>query len=187
MKFIHICIVIIILSCGESENKTYTATTLDSLTPPDTGLTEGKKMSILLDESKNKYKSTKVITQDIMKDILLDTAGNSRAPVKVMISRLVRKEYSNYKDISLTYKNVSGKKITAIRFKWYGEDAFGNPADMGGSFAEGFGGGFDDEGLGIGRSKTGEWGILSNRGKKIIAAWPTEVVFADGSKWELNQ
>jgi hypothetical protein len=117
---------------------------------------------------------------------LLDTAGLYLAPVKVLSSRLVQREYSSYKDIRLTYKNVSGKRISAIRFRWYGKTAFNDPADMGNSFQEGFGGGFDDDPLGIGKSTTSEWSILSKNAKKVVLAWPTEVAFEDGTKWELK-
>jgi len=87
----------------------------------------------------------------------------------------------------LTYKNVSGKKIEAIRFRWYGEDAFGDPADMGGLFNDGTGGGFDDDPLRPGQTRTSSWDILSSRGKKVKKAWAYEVAFSDGTKWELNK
>lgn len=48
-----------------------------------------------------------------------DTIGISKAPVRVLKSQIVRKEYSTYKDIRLTYKNFSDKKVVAIRFLWY--------------------------------------------------------------------
>ncbi|HET9430456.1 MAG TPA: hypothetical protein VFO70_04730, partial [Chitinophagaceae bacterium] len=95
---------------------------------------------------------------------MYDTAGLYLAPVKVLSAKFVTKEYSNYKDISLSYKNVSGKKIEAIRFRWYGENSFNEPADMGG-ILEGWGGGFDDDGLKPGAKGYGTWGILSKDGK----------------------
>ena len=115
-----------------------------------------------------------------------DTAGLYLAPVKVISAKFVEKEYSNYKDVSLSYKNVSGKKITAIRFKWYGVNSFDEPADMGG-LKEGWGGGFDDDGIRVGGTGYGTWNILSRDGNKILIAYPYEVAFADGTKWVLNQ
>lgn len=127
------------------------------------------------------------MTKRYIRDALLDTTGISAAPVRVLSARLVTQEYSNYKDIRLTWKNVSTKKIAAVRFKWYGTNAFGEPADMGTSLYEGFGSGFSDDPLSPGRTDSGEWSIMSRDGKKVVAAWPYEVAFEDGTKWELRK
>lgn len=127
------------------------------------------------------------LVKQTMKNAMFDTVGLSLAPVKVLKSWFTQESYSSYKDIALTYKNVSAKKITAIRFRWYGETAFGDPADMGTSLQEGFGGGFMDDIVSPGRTRTSEWSILSRNGKKVILAWPTEVMFADGTKWEIGK
>ncbi len=119
--------------------------------------------------------------------ILRDTLSLEDAPVKVISARPVEKEYSNYKDIRLSYKNVSGKNITAIRFRWYGINAFNEPADMGTSLIEGLGSGFTDDLLRAGRTTSGQWGILSGNLKKVIKAWPYEVAFEDGTKWALTK
>ena len=89
-------------------------------------------------------------------------------------------------DIRLTYKNVSDKNISAIRFKWYGENSFGEPADMGNYNHDGFGAGYDDEGLRKGRTVTNQWSILSRDARKVVDVWPYEVVFADGSRWKTS-
>ncbi len=115
-----------------------------------------------------------------------DTGGLYLAPIKVVSAKFVEKEYSNYKDVSLRYKNVSNKVVSAIKFKWYGENAFSEPADMSG-LREGWGGGFTDDALRPGKSDYGEWSVLSRDGKKILIAYPYEVVFKDGTKWELQQ
>ncbi len=115
-----------------------------------------------------------------------DTAGLYLSPIKVISARFVEKEYSNYKDVSLRYKNVSNKKVSAIRFKWYGENAFNEPADLGSLYRNGWGGGFDDEGLSVGRTTSSVWNVLSKDGRKILIAYPYEVAFADGTKWELK-
>ena len=115
-----------------------------------------------------------------------DTGGLYLAPIKVLSAKFVTKEYSNYKDIALRFKNVSGKVVAAIRFKWYGENAFNEPADMGG-LREGWGSGFIDDELRPGASDYAEWGILSRDGKKVLIAYPYEVAFKDGTKWELSQ
>jgi hypothetical protein len=117
-------------------------------------------------------------------NVYWDTVGVSQAPVKVTNVRLVKREYSNYRDIELTYKNVCAKKIDAIKFAWYGETAFGDPADMGNSLNEGFGGGYTDRSLSPGKVSSGQWSILSGNAKKNLKAWPTEIAFNDGTKWK---
>ena len=114
------------------------------------------------------------------------TTRAPQTPIKVLSARFVGREYSNYKDITLRYKNVSNRRVSAIRFKWYGENAFNEPADVGGVFNNGWGGGFDDEGLGVGNTTSSNWSILSKDGKKILIAYPYEVAFTDGTKWELK-
>jgi hypothetical protein len=115
-----------------------------------------------------------------------DTAGLYLSPIKVLSARFVEKEYSNYKDITLRYKNISKKRVSAIRFKWYGENAFNEPADVGGLYRNGWGSGFDDEGLSTGRTTSSTWNVLSKDGRKILIAYPYEVAFSDGTKWKLK-
>lgn len=131
--------------------------------------------------------TTKAMTDSIDKKALFDTAGLYMAPVKVLSSKIVSSASGQYRNVQLSYKNLTKKAISAIRFKWYGLDAFGEPADMGSSFAAGFGGGYTDEGLAAGDEESGTWDILSRNAKKITFAWAYEVVFEDGSKWELGK
>jgi hypothetical protein len=130
------------------------------------------------------------IVEDIRKkandNVFGDTVGLSKSPIKILSYKIVESEGGNYRNIRLSYKNISDKKITAIKFRWKGVDAFGEPADLGNSFAEGYGGGFTDEILRPGKSESGTWEILSRNAKKVTLAWPVEVVFEDGSKWKLN-
>ncbi|MFI5221211.1 MAG: hypothetical protein ACHQK8_02715 [Bacteroidia bacterium] len=114
-----------------------------------------------------------------------DSSGMENSPVKVLSAKMIQPENSNFKSIKLIYKNVSNKTISAIKFEWYGENAFGEPADMGSS--HGKGGGFTDETMKPNSTKSGVWEILNRDGKKVILARAHEVVFADGSKWHLNK
>jgi len=173
IKIIFICYSCFIASC-DTKPRTLSAIASDSIISRQDSL-----------RIREEVDST---TQSIIKDALFDTAGLSTSPVKVVNTRLVKREYSNYKDISITYKNVSGKDISAIRFKWYGLNAFDEPADMGiGSVIDkGFGSGFTDDELRSGKTSSGEWEILSQDAKKVVLAWPYEVVFTDGSKWKTS-
>lgn len=127
------------------------------------------------------------ILKDIRKGTLTKVAENvsKEDPVQVIKASLFKEEYSSSKSIRLTYKNISGKKIEAIRFYWTGVNAFGEAAEMG-SAIEGIGGGYTDDALGVGKSRTSEWSIYSSDGKKVTKAWAKEVVFADGTKWQLK-
>jgi hypothetical protein len=120
-----------------------------------------------------------------IKNIYIDTAGSYQSPVKIIKAWFTKREYSSYKDVAVTYKNTSGKKIEALRINWYGENAFNEPADMM-SAVDGVSGGYSDEPLKAGQTRTSEWNVMSRDGKKILRAWVTEVVFSDGTKWELR-
>ena len=174
MKYIHLFLIILFCSCN-NENKTTTAE-----------ITQAERDSFTM---KNYGKKSEEVVKDMVKESLkkglMDTAGLYKAPVRVLSSKLVTKEYSDYRDISLTFKNISGKTIEGIKFKWYGETAFKEPADMGGVI-DGFGSGFTDKTMRPNKSLTMTWGISSGNAKKVILAWPFEVVFSDGSKWILN-
>ncbi|MBS1773147.1 MAG: hypothetical protein JST82_09805 [Bacteroidetes bacterium] len=130
--------------------------------------------------------NVKTIKERTQGALLYDTTGLYAAPVKVLNARFTHKDYSTYKDVTLTFKNVSGKKISAIRFRWYGINAFNEAADMTGMI-DGWGGGFDDDALRIGETRTATWDALSRDGKKIQIAFPYEVAFDDGTNWKLKE
>jgi hypothetical protein len=138
------------------------------------------------EDSANGYSNSDYAIDSIEKNSLVgDTTNLISSPIKIISSRPVTKEYSSYKDIAITYKNVSNKKIEAIRFKWYGINSFSEPADMGAS--KGLGGGFIDRPLGPGKTTTSQWSILSKDLKRVIKAWPYEVVFEDGTTWAASK
>ena len=114
-----------------------------------------------------------------------DTTGMHACPVKIISYKLVGMEYSNRKNIYIKYKNTDSKNIEGIRFSWTGVDVFGKKAYMGSSF-NGVGGGFADELLKSGKTKSGTWNIYSNNAKKITSIKITEIAFSDGSKWILK-
>lgn len=137
---------------------------------------------VLADSLASIYASQYKINGSTGKESFMDTTGIYLAPVKVTRAVFFREEYSSFYSVRLNYKNVSGKDIQAIRFEWYGENAFSEPADMG-SGSDGHGRGFSDDLLRSGSSTSGAWSILSRDGKKIIGARAYEVAFADGTKW----
>ena len=147
-------------------------------------LTPAEELKIKIEAKEN----VDSIIKESTRKVLFDTANISSSPIKVLSAKLYSEEYSNYKDISLRVQNVSTKKIEAARFSWYGENAFGEPADMGRvtimSGSEGFGGGFSESIINPNKITTLDWDINSRDAKKVIKAWATEVVFSDGTKWK---
>ncbi len=122
-----------------------------------------------------------------LKTVLFDTVGLYKSPVKILKAKAVAIEYSNTKNVYLLYKNVSKKAIQGIRFRWYGLNAFGEPAEFSNYIVPGFGGGFSDDMLRPGKTDDGTWDVYSKDAKKIVLAWPYEVSFADGSSWKLKR
>lgn len=123
-------------------------------------------------------------TETHLTGILTDTSGVWQAPIKILKARATQKEYSNYRDVFLSYKNISNKRIKAIRFQWYGLNAFGEPADMG--VMRGLGGGYSDDRMSPGQIQNGTWSVLSRDLDSVTLAWPTEVVYTDNTKWKLT-
>jgi len=153
--------------------------------------TELQKKAELDSFSKAKYGESsdahvKRMINEGMKKALIDTIGLYKAPVKILSAKIVKQEYSTYRNVYLRYKNVSGKTISAIKFNWYGVNAFNEPADLGNPVAEGFGAGFTDDVLKPGRTQGSTWDVLSRDAKKLQLAWPIEVSFSDGSNWKLK-
>lgn len=126
-----------------------------------------------------------VVESSITHKLAFDTAGLFNAPIKIITATPYKEDYSNFKSVHLEFKNISTKTIEGIRFRWYGVNAFGEDADMGG-VQPGIGGGFTDNQLKPGKSAVGNWNVLSRDLKKLVIAYPTEVAFSDGTKWKLN-
>ena len=110
-----------------------------------------------------------------------DTTGIYKSPIKIVSAKYIKYNYSDLRSVQLIYKNVSSKIVEAIRFEWYGENAFGEIAE------NGHGSGVSDEIIEPNQTRTGVWKTRSKDGKNIILAKPVEAVFSDGSKWKLNE
>lgn len=118
---------------------------------------------------------------------LLDTFGVYKSPIKVLTTKVFTEEYANYKSIKLSWKNVSTKTVTAVRFKWYVQNPFSEPAKMLGSTVNGLGGGYSADRILPNKIDHGVWSAISPDASKVVLAWTYEVVFADGSKWKLSE
>jgi hypothetical protein len=137
-----------------------------------------KKEELTFEEQLEVKKITDSYLQEARDNIGMDTSGQSNSPIKILKFRLVpHSEYSNYKDIELTYKNVSKKKIEGVKFSWYCKNVFGEVAENGQSW------GVTDEPILPNETTKSQWQMNSKDAKKIKNVIVTEVVFQDDSKW----
>lgn len=120
--------------------------------------------------------------KDRLKELALDTVGMANSPIQIVQSEIKENYLTQNKDIILLIKNVSGKKVLACRVKWYAENAFGEPVDMGNG-NEGLGAGQTETALDPGEQKQLSWPLENPAARHVIAAWAYEVVFSDGRKW----
>ncbi|MFH6988587.1 hypothetical protein ACHRVW_12670 [Flavobacterium collinsii] len=131
---------------------------------------EVKSSELLGDTTKRKY---------------LDKCIWVNAPVKIISSTLMNNEYSSFKDIRLTFKNVTKKNIQAIKFQWYTENALGEPSNLKSSFyLRGESCGLYTDLLKTKKISTVVFEEFSSDAKRIISAQAYEVVFSDGTKWK---
>lgn len=180
MRKLLVLSIIVFTACQQSP--TYTRHQQDSITLKDVNSLAHASVDSIVNATVDSIKN--VTNVDIKSGYELEYEKAKReSPIQVTRMRFIEKEYSSYRDVSLSWKNVSRKKVKAVRFHWFGVTAFGDPADMG--ITDGIGGGFSDDPITPGKSDSGTWDVLSRNGDKIIAAWAYEVVFADGTKWTL--
>ncbi|BFM45201.1 hypothetical protein CFS9_38420 [Flavobacterium sp. CFS9] len=122
--------------------------------------------------------------EDTIKCKYLNRSVFSDAPVKILSSTLRNNEYSSFKDIRMTFKNVTNKDIQAIKFQWYTENALGEPSNLRSSFyLRGESCGLYTEFFKKKGSSTVVFEEFSSDAKRIIKAQAYEVVFSDGTKW----
>lgn len=168
-KIIVTFIVIILLSCtNKKSNKT---------TP------------IIQDD--NHIKNTTEINEkeiiDSVKHNFLNTQKSKNSPVKIISFKLLKNQYSDHKDIQLTYKNTTRKNIKAIKLEWYCENVFDKPASGQFFFVKGISRGHTDIILKSQKTTSKIWEDFSTDAHTIIAARAYFVVYTDGTQWELKQ
>ena len=105
------------------------------------------------------------------------------SPIEV-ISVLIVDDNSHslgWKNIRVKYRNSSNKVVTAIRFSFYDiKNVFNEPWS-----STLHSGGYDDEVLLPGKSRTSNWELADEK-PKSGKAYVTKVMFNDGSSWELK-
>ena len=126
-------------------------------------------------------------SSDSIKKNFLDTLNSHESPIQIISSKLSDTQYSDHKDIKLIYKNVSTKKIKAIKFEWYCENAFEEPASGRNFFIKGKSEGISSILLKPKETRSQVWEDFSTDADKIIKARVYFVMFSNGTKWELNK
>ncbi|UTN04218.1 hypothetical protein L0669_23200 [Flavobacterium bizetiae] len=124
---------------------------------------------------------------DSVKHNFLDTQKTKNSPVRIISAKLLKNQYSDHKDIQLTYKNTTRKNIKAIKFEWYCENVFDKPASGQFFFVKGISRGHTDILLEPRKTTSKILEDFSTDAHAIIAARAYLVVFTDGTKWELKQ
>jgi hypothetical protein len=114
---------------------------------------------------------------------LTDTVNMKTRPVEIVFSKFVS---GTVKKIRLNYHSLSEQKIRKIQFLWYGLNAENAPADNGLGHT-GISGGNDDNGLEPGAYGSGEWEAGGKNMVKMVAVWPSEVIYADGTWWHAGK
>lgn len=121
-----------------------------------------------------------------LKDDFLNNKKANTSPVKIIESKLSRSQYSDHKDIKIVFKNSGKKDIQAIKFEWYCENSFDEPANGRYFYGEGKSTGEITYLLKAGQTRTKVWEDFSTDANEIIKARAYYIVFTDGTKWKLK-
>lgn len=156
-------------------------------------ITKNKKDHFSMKKETKSYQVNKQIDPendlspaDSIKQSFLNTTGCKESPIKIISSKLLKNQYSDHKDIELIYKNVSKKKIDAIRFEWYCENAFNKPANGKFFFIKGKSEGTTNLAINTKQTRSQIWESFSTDAKTIISARAYFVAFSDGTTWKLH-
>lgn len=149
--------------------------------------TNPKQKSKIYSEIKN-HKALDNKTQKEVKIFKDSTENKSKESfcVKIVKATLHKNQYSNHKDIQITFKNSGKKKIKAIKFEWFCLNRFNKPAN--GKYFYG-GGVFKENYTNLirpGETKTEYWENFSTDADNITKIRVYYIAYTDGTKWELT-
>jgi hypothetical protein len=105
------------------------------------------------------------------------------SPIKITKATLLKNNYSDHKDIRITFKNMGKKNIKAIKFEWFCTNSFDEPANGRFFYGEGR---FTENSIHLlkpNQSKTEFWEDFSTDADKIIKIRAFYIVYTDGTKW----
>ncbi len=121
----------------------------------------------------------------------IDTTGLCFAPIKIMSlhssSPPAQGLYNNdFKNLSITFKNVCSKTITSIKFKCYGKDTEGKLVDAGYFIETGPGNDLPAHKLSPKQRTTHHWLVNTAIVKKFTLIYPVAITFEDETEWALS-
>lgn len=114
---------------------------------------------------------------------LMDTVNMNTCPIEIVHSELIP---GALKQIKLNYRNVSARRIIRISFTWYGLNAKNKPADNG-IGNTGISGGITESALDPGAYGFEAWQAGGQTMGRLVAVWPSEVIYSDGSRWHAGR
>jgi len=129
----------------------------------------------------NESSSKKLNSDDRAK--IMDTTNMNTCPIEIVNCNLA---LSAKPKIHLYYHNKSDSKIRSIHFLWYGINSENKPADNGVEDT-GVSGGIDEKGLHPNEYGNNTWFSGGKTMKKVVAVWPSEVIYADGRWWHAGR
>jgi hypothetical protein len=124
--------------------------------------------------------------RDSIKKNFLNNKNENNSPIKILSSKILPNQYSNHKDIRITYKNTTKKNIKAIKLEWYCENSFEEPAHGRFFYIQGKSSEVITKLITAGKSQSQIWEDFSTDANKIVKVRAYYVMFTDGTTWELK-
>lgn len=131
--------------------------------------------------------SVKTLNLKSNKSTATKTCISQTSPIKITEATLSKNLYSDHKDIRVTFKNTGKKSIKAIKFEWFCKNSFDEPANGRYFYGEGRFIQKSTHLLKHKQTKSEFWEDFSTDADKIIEIRAYYIVFADGTKWILNE
>lgn len=139
-----------------------------------------------LDERIEAEKRTKELLENAKKEKIFENENfEKQSPIKI-ISYKITDRNSRNRGIYIKFKNISKETVKAIKFEWFAENAFNEPAEING-VSDGIGEGFADKIMNPNKTDEGTWAINSTDIDKIVKIRPYLVVFVNGTTWNLKE
>jgi hypothetical protein len=148
--------------------------------------TQNASQSIQYSYVEEQKKTNLQIATDTLDAKYLEAKDTAVAPIKIVRVKLTKSQYSSFRDISLTFKNVGKKDVQAVKFQWYTKNALAEPANLPSFYVRGESAGLYDELLKINKTSSVTFEKFSSDANLVIAARAYEVTFSDGTKWSLK-
>lgn len=138
-----------------------------------------KNTGELILESKSVYSTDKLMDSLMFK--YKNTTNASKFPIKISSVELRKNEYSNFKDIYITFDNIGHKDIQAIKFQWFSINSLNKPSNLRNFFMKGESCGLTTKIVKKKSSSKVVFNEFSSDANYVIKARVYEVFFTDGT------